>query len=154
MTTTTIIDQKIVQTDVLGRVRVSVETREAMMDAYEANGGSAARFAREHGVRPTTFASWIQKRRRARGDYEDAEIRRKLRMRKQPEDFVKSTPAPPSSESMHLVEVSLPPSLAIPHNEATPCSPLRVTLPNGVMAEVSDTEQIPLLKALLKEVSC
>ena len=46
MTTTTIIDQNRVQTDVLGRVRVSAETREAMMDAYEEQGGSAARFGK------------------------------------------------------------------------------------------------------------
>ena len=151
MTTTTIIDQNRVQTDVLGRVRVSAETREAMMDAYEAGGGSAASFAREHGVRPTTFASWIQKRRRARGDYEDSEIRRKLRMRKPRVDSVDLT-VPEPSEGMKLIEVDLSelePALPVAESHA-----LKVTLANGVEAELCSVDQIPLLKALLKEVSC
>ena len=73
--TMTTIEQEIVKTDALGRVMVSHKTREAMMDANEAGGGSAARFAREYGVHPQTFATWIQKRRRARGDYEDQKCR-------------------------------------------------------------------------------
>jgi len=153
MTTTTIINQNRVQTDVLGRVRVSAETREAMMDAYEVQGGSAVRFACEHGVRPTTFASWIQKRRRARGDYEDEEIRRKLRMRKPRVDSVGLTvPEHSEEEGMKLIEVDLSelePALPVAESHA-----LKVTLSNGAEVELCSEAQLPLLKALMKEVSC
>ena len=47
-----------------------------MLDVFEAGDLSAAAFARKHGVHVQTFASWIQKRRRSRGGYENEEVRR------------------------------------------------------------------------------
>ncbi len=73
---------EILKVDVLGRVTVPKEKREELLDAFEASGMSGAQFAQHHGINVQTFASWIQKRRRARGDYEDEEKRRKLRMGK------------------------------------------------------------------------
>ena len=73
-------ETKLIKTDSLGRVRVPKEHREAMLDAFEASAMSGAEFARNHGVPVMTFGSWIQKRRRARGDYDDAEKRKELRI--------------------------------------------------------------------------
>ena len=73
---------EILKVDVLGRVTVPKEKREELLDTFEASGMSGAQFAQHHGIHVQTFASWIQKRRRARGDYESEEMRSKLRMRR------------------------------------------------------------------------
>jgi transposase-like protein len=59
----------VLKTDVLGRVKVSREHREALLDAFETSGLSGVAFARHHGVTYPTFATWMQKRRRERGLY-------------------------------------------------------------------------------------
>ncbi len=69
MTSTTDEEPLILKTDALGRVRMPGERREAILDAFEKSGMSGQAFARHIGVKYPTFASWIQKRRRDRGDY-------------------------------------------------------------------------------------
>jgi hypothetical protein len=68
--------------DVLGRVRLSGSQREEILNAFERSGMAGQAFALQHGIKVQTFASWMQKRRRARGDYQNESICRKLRMRK------------------------------------------------------------------------
>ena len=62
---------ELLKADVLGRVRVRPEHRERMLDAFEASAMSGQAFAIHHGLKVQTFASWMQKRRRKRGDYDD-----------------------------------------------------------------------------------
>jgi hypothetical protein len=94
----------ILKTDVLGRITVGRDQREAILDAFEASGMSGQAFAQHHGIKVQTFASWIQKRRRARGDYQNEEVCRKLRMRKEPPvTRPKKATRPPTS--MNLIEV-------------------------------------------------
>ena len=137
-------ETKLIKTDSLGRVRVPKEHREAMLDAFEASAMSGAEFARKHGVPVMTFASWIQKRRRARGDYDDAEKRKELRMSvgKKPEKKDQASP-------MNLIEVAMTP---LPRPQAS--AGLEVVLANGAKVRVSDESQVPLLKVLLRELSC
>ena len=59
----------ILKTDVLGRVRMPAERREAILDAFEQSGMSGQAFAKHLGVKYTTFATWIQKRRGERSEY-------------------------------------------------------------------------------------
>ena len=59
----------ILKTDVLGRVRMPAQRREAILDAFEQSGMSGQAFARHVGVKYPTFASWIQKRRRLCSEY-------------------------------------------------------------------------------------
>jgi len=135
-------ESQILKTDALGRVTVPKAKREEMLDAFEASSMSGAAFARNHGIPAMTFASWIQKRRKARGDYNNEQTRRKLRMGKGSKK--KSSP---KSQSMNLIEVEVsPPPASI--------SPLIVNLSNGAKVEVSDPSQIPLLKALMDELTC
>ena len=47
----------VLKTDVLGRVKISKEHREALLDAFEQGGASGLAFARSHGVNYQTFAS-------------------------------------------------------------------------------------------------
>ena len=52
--------------DVRGRVLVSAGRREALLDEFERSGASAMRFARLAGLKYSTFANWVQARRRRR----------------------------------------------------------------------------------------
>ena len=55
---------EIFKQDTKGRVRVPKARREALLDEYERNGGSAAQFASYIGIKYSTLANWIQKRRK------------------------------------------------------------------------------------------
>ena len=60
---------ELLKTDVLGRVRVKKARRDALLDEFERGGTSAQAFAKMVGIKYQTFASWVQKRRRARKQY-------------------------------------------------------------------------------------
>lgn len=139
---------EILKTDVLGRVRVRPEHREKMLDAFEASGMSGQAFAIHHGIKVQTFASWIQRRRRKRGDYQDEAMRRKLRMPVKSE----ARPArgkPSQSQSLNLIEVCVNHDT---RNGDTP--PLEVLLSGGAVVRVSSESQIGLLKTLIRELPC
>jgi len=67
--TTTEPEEVFLKTDRLGRITVPLETRELLLDRFEASGLSGQVFAAQIGVKYPTFATWVQKRRRARGEY-------------------------------------------------------------------------------------
>jgi transposase-like protein len=56
---------EILKQDERGRVRVGKERREALVEEFERSGLSAAKFARLSGVKYSTFASWVARRRNA-----------------------------------------------------------------------------------------
>jgi hypothetical protein len=96
------------KTDVLGRVRVRPEQREKMLDAFEASAMTGQAFAIHHGIKVQTFASWIQKRRRKRGDYDDDAVRHRLRMPVKSKAWIEQT-EPSRERSLNLIEVCLNP---------------------------------------------
>jgi len=55
---------ELLKLDRLGRVRVSAERREALLDEFERCGVSGAQFAKSIGVNYQTFSAWRQKRAR------------------------------------------------------------------------------------------
>ena len=59
----------ILKRDALGRVTLPREQREALIAEFERSGLRATQFARMAGINYGTFASWMQDRRHARGDY-------------------------------------------------------------------------------------
>lgn len=67
MTTTS--ESPPLKTDVLGRIHVTRKHRGALLDAFEQSSLSGIKFAAAHGIKYQTFANWIQKRRRERGQY-------------------------------------------------------------------------------------
>jgi transposase len=72
MTSTTNEDHTLIlKTDALGRVRMPKDRREAILDAFERSGMSGQAFAARIGVKYLTFATWVQRRRRSRGDYKN-----------------------------------------------------------------------------------
>jgi len=71
MTSTTDTDESelLLKSDRLGRVRMPRARREQILDRFESSGMSGQAFAAQIGVKYSTFASWVQKRRGARGTY-------------------------------------------------------------------------------------
>jgi hypothetical protein len=132
----------ILKRDALGRVTMSEQQREAMLDAFERSGLKAAQFARAAGVNYQTFASWVQRRRHERGEYA-----------RKP----KAAPA-----ALRLVEAVV----AVPHANhgegacgartvigTTTVAPLEVLLPGGAKVLVRDAAQVPLVSQLLRALS-
>lgn len=68
MTSTTANETLILKTDVLGRVYMPKERREAILDAFERSSMSGQAFAAHVGVKYPTLATWLQRRRHKRGD--------------------------------------------------------------------------------------
>jgi hypothetical protein len=58
----------ILKCDRRGRVRVPRERQEALLDEFERSGLSGAKFASLSGVKYPSFAGWVQRRRRERGE--------------------------------------------------------------------------------------
>lgn len=141
---------EILKVDVLGRVTVPKEKREELLDTFEASGMSGAQFAHHHGIHVQTFASWIQKRRRARGDYDNEQTRRKLRMRKGGGKANAKLPVPKTGgkPSLNLIEVVAD----VPASSGQQA--LEVILPSGVVLKVCSADQIALLKTIVNELSC
>lgn len=139
----------ILKADVLGRITVGRAQREAILDAFEASGMSGSAFALAHGIKIQTFASWIQKRWRARGDYQNEALCRELRMRKDPPSVCppKVSHARPQP-SMNLVEVNLQ------NDISTKVDPLEVILPGGVVVRITHESQLGLLETLMSKLSC
>jgi hypothetical protein len=59
-------NETIIKSDTRGRVRVSLERREALLDEFEGSALSALKFSQLAGVKYPTFANWVSKRRKAR----------------------------------------------------------------------------------------
>lgn len=65
MTSTT---DELLKTDTLGRVSTPPVKRELILDEFDRSGMSAKAFAEHIGVKYTTFANWVQRRRKDRGE--------------------------------------------------------------------------------------
>lgn len=134
----------ILKQDTLGRVTHTREQREALLDEFERSGMKGLPFARMAGVNYQTFASWIQKRRRFRGDY--------ARMASKRPSTAQSGQKPRSSLPLQLVEVALPSALVTsppPLETAT----LELLLPGGARLLLHDARQTELAAHLLRSLS-
>jgi hypothetical protein len=67
MITTTEVPTQVIKTDSIGRLRVTAERRESLLDEFERSGLSGQKFAEVLGIKYQTLATWVQKRRRQRG---------------------------------------------------------------------------------------
>jgi len=72
-------DEAILKTDVLGRVKTPKERREQLLDEFEKSGLTGQKFAALVGIKYQTFATWAQKRRRARNAYPAVKQPKQLR---------------------------------------------------------------------------
>ena len=55
------------RSDTKGRARTPRERREQLLDEFEQTGASAAMFAKIAGLRYSTFAGWVNRRRKQQG---------------------------------------------------------------------------------------
>ena len=116
------------KTDRLGRVTVPAEQRELILDRFESSGLSGQAFAAQIGVKYPTFANWVQKRRRARGEYAH--------------EGCESVKAP-----LTLVEAIIEEPEPEPQERA---HPLELETVSGMKIVVSGSADIPLVVDLLK----
>lgn len=122
-----------IKTDCLGRLRVSTEHRERLLDAFDASGMSGQKFAEHCGVKYTTFATWLQKRRRKRNDYP---LEHK---------------APPEALLQYLAEVEITPEDAPGNSVSSGC--LTIDLPGGAAFVLNDLRNVTLAAALINSLS-
>jgi len=120
---------ELIRQDRVGRLRFNAAQRRAFVDAFENSGMSGPQFAAHHGLKYQTFATWLQKRKRATGAY------------------------PALNPHTHfspllLAEVETPPS-----TEEDSATPLEIRLPGGSMIFLSNSSQLPFVVALLRELS-
>ena len=128
---------EVLKTDVLGRVRIKSARREALLDEFERGGTSAQAFAKLVGINYQTFASWVQKRRKARKPYPPA---------------TKPAASPLAAGALRLVEA------VVEHdgeqaNAATGGVSLCIHLPGGARLEICDAKQARLAAELLKALA-
>lgn len=100
------------------------------MDEFEKSGLPAAQFAAHVGVKYQTFATWVQKRRKARGEVNPTQDQ---------------TPAIPRLSGW--VEAT------VENDGEGTMQTLVVHLPGGVRLEVSNGEQVLLAAQLLRALS-
>ncbi len=85
-----------ITTDELGRIRLSPEHKEALLDAYEQSSMSGLGFARKYGLTYSTFAAWVRKRKDARHKSENKSA---------PDSLVEVTLASPQPATNLIVEL-------------------------------------------------
>ena len=131
--------------DTMGRVRVPAARREALLDEFERGGASGQAFAAMVGVRYSTFATWMQDRRRAvraRGGHAA------------PAALATRSSSPGAAarptEAVRWLEavVAGPPAAA--ERSRTGAATLPVSLPGGARLEISGIDQVVLVAALLR----
>jgi hypothetical protein len=128
-------DSELIKMDCIGRVRTSAEHREALLTAYEESALSGPEFCKHHGIKYQTFATWLQKHRRATGAYPSTE------------SLKKHAPL----LSLSLTEVELPQLPQSPSGRRP--ESLEIRLPGGASFCLNALEQLSLATALLNELN-
>jgi hypothetical protein len=114
-------DEAILKTDVLGRVKTPKERREQLLDEFEKSGLTGQKFAALVGIKYQTFATWAQKRRRARNAY----------------------PAVKRPKQLRWLE-------AVVEQNSGDKRPLVLELPGGAKVQINNVKEAVLAAALLR----
>jgi hypothetical protein len=116
----------ILPTDSKGRVRVSRQRREELLDEFERSGLTGTQFAKTVGLKYTTFAFWRQQRQKRK-------------------PALASAPAPQKAAPVEWLETVIDKAHA-----STPGSTLVVRLPSGAAMELAHASQAAVAAALLR----
>ena len=115
------------------------------MDAYERSGLTGPKFAKVAGVCYQTFAGWMQKRRRTRGDYASSAV------------LAPSAQAGGSRPLIRWVEAEAEESVAshsaVVQGKEDAGKALVVMLERGVRVELRQASQVPLLVELARQLN-
>ena len=118
-----------IKTDRLGRIKLSRDHREALLNEFDSGEMSGIQFAKLHGINYTTFANWRQNRNK---------LKRKSKAAK-PRSTRSESP-----QSFSEVEVT---------QQAKCRVALHVKLSHGETVQMHQVEQAPLLAALIKSLA-
>ena len=113
---------ELLKLDSRGRVQISPERRNALLEEFDRSGMTGAGFARHYGIKYTTFAHWIRMRKRSRGHVEQSGSRDKFVL------------------------------VSHDGAAATPASGLTIDLPHGAKATISTAAQAELAGALIRSL--
>ena len=119
-------NESVLKTDQIGRLRYTPEQKKTMVDAYRASGLSAPRFAAHHGVNYQTLVSWIKK------------------------DKQSSTPA--TSESSPSRLFSLIPAMIEGGGNPLASEAMEILLPGGARLSITSANQVALAVALIRQL--
>jgi hypothetical protein len=131
----TTITNRLVKLDSRGRVLIPDAQREAPLDSYESSGLSGPKFCAMHGVKYPTFATWMQRRRRERGEL--------------PERVSRTTH---DALALMLAEVELP-SPRPEHSGASETTGLVIRLPGGTQLHIKNQEHALWAAAFVNAVA-
>jgi hypothetical protein len=118
------VDETILKTDVVGRVKTPAARREQLLDEFEKSGLTGQKFAELAGIKYQTFATWAQKRRRQRGAYSAVKRPKQLRWLE-----------------------------AVVEEKGGDKSPLVLELPGGARVGINNVNEAALAAALLRALA-
>jgi hypothetical protein len=133
MTSTTGMEDGILKKDVLGRVKTPRERREALLAEFDQSGMSGQKFAAWAGIKYQTWASWVQKRRRASGKTPAAKARAKVENNVR---WLEAVVSPSTDKAATRLKIG----------------GLIVQGPGGIRIEITDANQVSLAVQLLREL--
>lgn len=119
-------NDSLLKTDKIGRLRYTSEQKKTMVDAYWASGLSAPRFAAHHGVNYQTLVSWIKK------------------------DKQSSPTTTPDSSPSRLF--SLIPAVIEKCGDTAPKDAMEIALPGGARLSITSTNHVAFAVALIREL--
>ena len=131
--------EELLKVDALGRVWTTPDRREWLLDEFERSGVAGAEFARIAGIKYSTFATWVQRRRRATGGYPAPGKAR----------IVAGTKRRCALPGPRFVEAKVERSSA----DTGDVTALRVELPCGARIEIADVSQAEIAAALLRALA-
>lgn len=125
---------QILKTDSRLRVRTPAPRRQELLTLYDRGSLTAKAFAETYGIKYSTFAAWLQKRRRAAGT--------------STMDAVESVPR--GSHPLRWVEALPPQHRNLPSPQEALCC---LEFPQGVRLALTDQAQLPLVARLISLLS-
>lgn len=126
-------ETEVLKQDARGRVLVSDERREALLDEFERGSASGAKFARMAGIKYATFAGWVARRRNER----------KLKP-----TVDRGRPDAPCVNTMHLLEAVV--ERGVPTEErGSSVGGLLIELPGGSRMRVESPVQMQMAAELI-----
>lgn len=116
----------LLKSDAVGRVQTPPDRRETLLNEFERSGLSGPKFAALAGIKYQTFAAWVTRRRKKRGDIQ---------------------PAIKAADPVRWLEAVVTEAQAPTTNRLLP---VRIQLSTGTWIELSDLKQIDLVVVLVR----
>ena len=137
MTTTIGLTDGIIKVDTRGRMRTTRERREALLAEFDRSGMSGQKFAAWAGIKYSTWANWVQQRRKKQGQVPSA-----------PSETKPGPDAPNNVRWLEAVVGASTQKAAVQSKTGA----LVVQGAGGMRIEIADEAQVKLAAQLLREL--